>query len=311
MRPILWALLDTSRRAGRRPSAAWAAAGRSARSARGGSCRAGARSPARCAGAAAAMTPALLTSRSTPGGSRPSANARTLSRSARSKRVAATDRGGRHLLAGSRARPSAALLMLRQPCHDVRAVRASSRAVSSPSPLLAPVTTASRPALIRNLRGRPLGAALQQRIQSLAAVRWAGIDSVDDPAGRRAVSVKDTDETLIDEVCSRVRGARSPRTARRSARGVRAPVLPLGFPRRPRRSRRRSTSTGLAVGQLGFARERRADGETKIRVYNPQIRDPRLAIDPHAAVEIVTDDKPFLIDSMIDGAEPAGVRALI
>jgi hypothetical protein len=28
---------------------------------------------------------------------------------------------------------------------------------------------------------------------------------VGDPAGRRAVSVKDTDETLIDDVCSRIR----------------------------------------------------------------------------------------------------------
>ena len=53
---------------------------------------------------------------------------------------------------------------------------------------------------------------------------------------------------------------------------------------------------GLAVGELGFARRRRP-GETKIRAYNP-VFETHGWTSTHTAVEIVTDDRPFLIDSI-------------
>ena len=50
------------------------------------------------------------------------------------------------------------------------------------------------------------------------------------------------------------------------------------------------------MGQLGFARRRRP-GQTRLRVYNP-VFETYGRSSTHTAVEIVTDDKPFLIDSI-------------
>src|SRR4051794_11617775 len=53
---------------------------------------------------------------------------------------------------------------------------------------------------------------------------------------------------------------------------------------------------GLAFGTFNFARER-PPGETKVRVYNPRFEEHGWQ-STHTAVEIVTDDMPFLIDSV-------------
>ena len=53
---------------------------------------------------------------------------------------------------------------------------------------------------------------------------------------------------------------------------------------------------GAAAAHLNFAR-RRAPGEPKIRVYNPRL-DQHGWQSTHTIVEIVTDDMPFLIDSV-------------
>ncbi|MET0973132.1 MAG: NAD-glutamate dehydrogenase domain-containing protein, partial [Thermoleophilaceae bacterium] len=108
------------------------------------------------------------------------------------------------------------------------------------------------------------------------------------------MSVKDTDETLIDEVCSRVRELVADDGADDAEAFVRQFyrwVSPDDLV-----DRDALDLYGLAVGQLGFARERRP-GETKIRVYNPQFETHGWQ-STHTAVEIVTDDKPFLIDSI-------------
>ena len=108
------------------------------------------------------------------------------------------------------------------------------------------------------------------------------------------MSVKDTDETLIDEVCSRVRELVSEDGAEDAEAFVRQFyrwVSPDDLV-----DRDALDLYGLAVGQLGFVRERRP-GETKIRVYNPQFETHGWQ-STHTAVEIVTDDKPFLIDSI-------------
>ena len=63
---------------------------------------------------------------------------------------------------------------------------------------------------------------------------------------------------------------------------------------------------GAAVAHLNLAR-RRAPGTPKVRVYNPQVEQHGWQ-STHTVVEIVTDDMPFLIDSVADGAEPARVH---
>jgi glutamate dehydrogenase len=108
------------------------------------------------------------------------------------------------------------------------------------------------------------------------------------------VSVKDTDETLIDEVCSRVRELLADDGADHAEAFVRQFyrwVSPDDIAERDALD-----LYGLAIGQLGLARERRP-GETKLRVYNPLFETHGWQ-STHTAVEIVTDDKPFLIDSI-------------
>jgi glutamate dehydrogenase len=53
---------------------------------------------------------------------------------------------------------------------------------------------------------------------------------------------------------------------------------------------------GLALGHFNFARER-APGTPKVRAYNPRFEEHGWQ-STHTAVEIVTDDMPFLIDSV-------------
>jgi glutamate dehydrogenase len=108
------------------------------------------------------------------------------------------------------------------------------------------------------------------------------------------VSVKETDETLIEEVCSRVRELLADNGAADAEAFVRQFyrwVAPDDIAERDALD-----LYGLAVGQLGFARRRRP-GETKLRVYNP-IFETHGWSSTHTAVEIVTDDRPFLIDSI-------------
>ena len=57
-----------------------------------------------------------------------------------------------------------------------------------------------------------------------------------------------------------------------------------------------------AASLFAFARER-PPGEAKLRVLPP---GPGRG--PHAVVEIVTDDMPFLVDSALGRARPAGAR---
>jgi glutamate dehydrogenase len=108
------------------------------------------------------------------------------------------------------------------------------------------------------------------------------------------VSVKDTDETLIDEVCSRIREL----LADNGAAGAESFVRQFYRWVSPEDLAERDALDlyGLAVGQLGFARRRRP-GETKLRTYNP-VFETHGWTSTHTAVEIVTDDRPFLIDSI-------------
>ena len=108
------------------------------------------------------------------------------------------------------------------------------------------------------------------------------------------MSVKDTDVTLIDDVCSRVRELLADDGAADAEAFVRQ--FYRWVPPEELVERDALDLYGLALGQLGFARRRRP-GETKLRVYNPVFETHGWS-STHTAVEIVTDDKPFLIDSI-------------
>ena len=80
------------------------------------------------------------------------------------------------------------------------------------------------------------------------------------------MSVREADEALIEEVCSRVRELLADDGAADAEAFVRQFyrwVSPDDIAERDP-----IDLYGLAVGQLAFAR-RRAPGETKVRVYNP------------------------------------------
>ncbi len=107
------------------------------------------------------------------------------------------------------------------------------------------------------------------------------------------MSVREADEALIEEVCSRVRELTEDGSADAEAfvRQFYRWISPEDIAERDPLD-----LYGLAVGLLGFARQR-APGETKLRVYTPQFETHGWQ-STHTAVEVVTDDKPFLIDSI-------------
>ena len=106
--------------------------------------------------------------------------------------------------------------------------------------------------------------------------------------------VEDTEEALTEAVCSRVReqldGADA-ELAEAFARQLYRWVAPEDVA-----DRDPLDLYGLALGHFNFAREREP-GEVKVRAYNPRFEEHGWQ-SPHTAVEIVTDDMPFLIDSV-------------
>jgi glutamate dehydrogenase len=108
------------------------------------------------------------------------------------------------------------------------------------------------------------------------------------------VSVKDVDEALLDTVCSRLRERLAPDEAARAeafARQYYRWVAPEDIA-----ERRELDLYGAALSHFDLAR-RREPGATRIRIYNPEFEVHGWE-SPHTAVEIVTDDMPFLIDSI-------------
>ena len=108
------------------------------------------------------------------------------------------------------------------------------------------------------------------------------------------MSVEQTEEHVIQEVCSRVR----------DHLGADDAELVQAFVRQYYRwiaeedivERDPLDLYGLALGHFNFARERQA-GTPKVRVYNPRFESHGWQ-STHTAVEVVTDDMPFLIDSV-------------
>ena len=112
--------------------------------------------------------------------------------------------------------------------------------------------------------------------------------------GPHEMKVEDTEQAMTEAVCSRVREQLGPADAE----------LAEAFARQLYRwvavedvaERDPLDLYGLALGHFNFARERQP-GTPKVRVYNPRFEENGWQ-STHTAVEIVTDDMPFLIDSV-------------
>src|SRR3954464_10897143 len=108
------------------------------------------------------------------------------------------------------------------------------------------------------------------------------------------MKVEDPEQALTQAVCSRVReqlGGADAELAEAFARQFYRWVAPEDVAERDPLD-----LYGLALGTFNFARER-APGTPKVRVYNPRFEENGWQ-STHTAVEIVTDDMPFLIDSV-------------
>jgi glutamate dehydrogenase len=108
------------------------------------------------------------------------------------------------------------------------------------------------------------------------------------------MKVEDTEQALTEAVCARVRdhlGGADAELAEAFARQLYRWVAPEDVEERDPLD-----LYGLALGHFNFARER-SPGTPKVRVYNPRFEDHGWQ-SVHTAVEIVTDDMPFLIDSV-------------
>src|SRR5215210_4366081 len=108
------------------------------------------------------------------------------------------------------------------------------------------------------------------------------------------MKVEDPEQALTEAVCSRVReqlGGADAELAEAFARQFYRWVAPEDVA-----DRDALDLYGLALGTFNFARER-PPGTTKVRVYNPHFEEHGWQ-STHTAVEIVTDDVSFLIESI-------------
>src|SRR3954451_15352519 len=108
------------------------------------------------------------------------------------------------------------------------------------------------------------------------------------------MKVEDPAQELTEAVCSRVReqlGGAHAELAEAFARQFYRWVAPEDVAERDP-----VDLYGVALGTFNFARER-PPGTTRVRVYNPRFEEHGWQ-STHTAVEIVTDDMPFLIDSI-------------
>ena len=108
------------------------------------------------------------------------------------------------------------------------------------------------------------------------------------------MKLQDVDETLISGVCDRIRDHLGPHDSEQAesfARQYYRWVSPEDLAERSQLD-----LYGAAVSHFTHARER-TPGAAKVRVYNPQFEVNGWQ-STHTVVEIVTDDMPFLIDSV-------------
>src|SRR4051794_1699186 len=109
-----------------------------------------------------------------------------------------------------------------------------------------------------------------------------------------ATGTQDVESALIESVCERVRERVAPEEVAEAEAFVRsyyrrAPAADLN-------GREAVDLYGAALAHWTFGRERAA-GEPRVRVYNPTFEQHGWQ-SPHTAIEIVSGDMPFLVDSV-------------
>ncbi len=109
-----------------------------------------------------------------------------------------------------------------------------------------------------------------------------------------ATDTHDVESALIESVCERVRERVAPEEVAEAEAFVRAyyrraPAADLS-------GREPVDLYGAALAHWTFGRGREA-GEARVRVYNPTFEQHGWQ-SPHTAIEIVSDDMPFLVDSV-------------
>src|SRR3954449_7181197 len=109
-----------------------------------------------------------------------------------------------------------------------------------------------------------------------------------------ATGTHDVESALIESVCERVRERVAPEEVAEAEAFVRsyyrrAPAADLN-------GREAVDLYGAALAHWTFGRDREP-GEARVRVYNPTFEQHGWQ-SPHTAIEIVSDDMPFLVDSV-------------
>ena len=108
------------------------------------------------------------------------------------------------------------------------------------------------------------------------------------------MSVESLDRALVDSVCSRVRSQLSDDVADQAEAFVRQYYR--WVPQEDLAERDALDVYGVALAHFNLAR-RRTPGTSTVRVYNPEFESHGWQ-SSHTAVEVVTDDMPFLTDSV-------------
>ncbi len=109
-----------------------------------------------------------------------------------------------------------------------------------------------------------------------------------------ALKAGDLEAELIDAVCARIREELPDERASMAVEFVRQYYH--WVPQEELAGREPSDLYGAALAHWTLARDR-APGEAKVRVYNPD-RERDGWASPHTVIEIVSDDMPFIVDSV-------------
>ena len=111
---------------------------------------------------------------------------------------------------------------------------------------------------------------------------------------RMSTGTQDVESALIESVCERVRERVAPEEVAEAEAFVRqyyrrAPAADL-------KGREPVDLYGAALAHWAFGKDREP-GETRVRAYNPTFEQHGWQ-SPHTAIDIVSDDMPFLVDSV-------------
>src|SRR3954467_1187800 len=122
-------------------------------------------------------------------------------------------------------------------------------------------------------------------------------------------STRAVESELIEAVCERVRERIAPDEVQEVEAFVRAYYR--GAPADDLRGREPIDLYGAALAHWTFGRGREP-GEARVRVYNPTFEQHGWQ-SPHTAIDIVSDDMPFLVDSvsMELSRREAGIHVLV